>query len=76
MNDETYEERISLKLSVLNVFVVGGVFSFLLIFVTTFFITFTPIKEFIPGYGSTELRIKATKLTLKTDSLKRKLAVI
>jgi murein DD-endopeptidase MepM/ murein hydrolase activator NlpD len=76
MNDETYEERISLKLSLLNVFVVGGVFSFLLIFVTTFLITFTPIKEFIPGYGSTELRIKATKLTLKTDSLKRKLAVI
>ncbi|NCT09030.1 MAG: M23 family metallopeptidase [Flavobacteriia bacterium] len=76
LNDDTYEERISLKLSVLNVFVVGGVFSFLLILVTTFFITFTPIKEFIPGYGSTELRIKATKLTLQTDSLKRKLAVI
>lgn len=76
LNDETFEERISLKLSMLNVFVFGGVFSFLLILVTTFFITFTPIKEFIPGYGSTELRIKATKLTLKTDSLKRKLAVI
>lgn len=76
LNEDTYEERISLKLSVLNVFVVGGVLSFLLILMTTFFITFTPVKEFIPGYSSTELRIKATKLTLQTDSLKRKLAVI
>ena len=54
----------------------GGLLSFLLILVTTFFITFTPIKEYIPGYSSTDLKIKATKLAFKTDSLKRKLVVM
>ena len=76
LNENTFEERFSLKLSRLNVFVLGGVLSFLLIFVTTFIITFTPIKEFIPGYSSTNLKIKAAKLALQTDSLKRKLDII
>lgn len=76
LNEDTFEERFSLKLSRLNVFVLGGVLSFLLILVTTFIITFTPIKEFIPGYSSTSLKIKAAKLALKTDSLKRKLDVM
>ena len=76
LNEDTFEERFSLKLSVLNIFVLGGVLSFLLILITTFFITFTPIKEFIPGYSSTDLKIKATKLGLKTDSLKKKLDIL
>jgi murein DD-endopeptidase MepM/ murein hydrolase activator NlpD len=76
LNEDTFQERFSLKLSLLNIFVLGGVFSFLLILVTTFFITFTPIKEYIPGYSSTDLKIKATKLAFQTDSLKRKLDVL
>jgi murein DD-endopeptidase MepM/ murein hydrolase activator NlpD len=76
LNEDTFEERFSLKLSLLNVFVLGGVLSFLLILITTFFITFTSIKEYIPGYSSTELKIKATKLAFQTDSLKRKLTVL
>lgn len=76
LNEDTFEERFSLKLSVLNIFVLGGVLSFLLILVTTFFITFTPIKEYIPGYSSTKLKIKATKLAIQTDSLKRRLEIL
>lgn len=73
LNEDTFEERFSLKLSVLNIFVLAGVFSFLLILITTFIITLTPIKEYIPGYSSTNLKIKATKLAIQTDSLKREL---
>ncbi len=76
LNDDTFEERFSLKLSVLNIFVLGGILSFLLILITTFFITLTPVKEYIPGYSSTNLKIKATKLAIQTDSLKRKLDVL
>lgn len=76
LNDDTFEERFSLKLSLLNIFVLGGVLSFLLILVTTFFITLTPVKEYIPGYSSTNLKIKATKLAIQTDSLKRKLDIL
>lgn len=74
INDDTFEERFSLKLSRLNVFVLGGVFSVFLILITALFIAFSPIKEFIPGYASDELRNKALKATLKADSISVELA--
>ena len=76
LNENTFEERFSLKLSLLNVFVLGGVFSILLVAVTSVIIAFTPIKEYIPGYSSSSLKIKATKLNLEADSLKKKLAIL
>ena len=76
LNEDTFEERFSLKLSRLNVFVLGGVFSILLVAITTVLIAFTQIKEYIPGYSSTALKIKAAKLTFEADSLKTKLAVL
>lgn len=76
LNEDTFEERFSLKLSRLNVFVLGGIFSILLISVTTVLIAFTPIKEYIPGYSSTKLKANAVKATFKADSLKMKLAIL
>ncbi|TYQ00023.1 peptidase M23-like protein [Tenacibaculum adriaticum] len=76
LNEDTFQERFSFKLSRLNVFVFGGVFSVLLITLTTFLIAFTGLREYIPGYSSTELKIKATRLTYETDSLKNQLAVL
>lgn len=69
LNEETFEELFSFKLNLMNVFVtftLGGIF---LILVTTFIIAFTPLREFIPGYSSTELKRNATKLAIKSDSL-------
>ena len=43
----------------------------LIIFITTFIIAFTPLREYIPGYASTELKRQATALTIKSDSLQR-----
>jgi murein DD-endopeptidase MepM/ murein hydrolase activator NlpD len=76
INDDTFEERFSLKLSRLNVFVLGGVFSILLIAATTVLIAFTPIKEYIPGYASSKLKAAAVKLTFEAKSLKQKLAIL
>jgi murein DD-endopeptidase MepM/ murein hydrolase activator NlpD len=76
LNEDTFEERFSLKLSRLNVFVLGGVFSILLIAATTVLIAFTPIKEYIPGYSSSKLKAEAVKLTFEAASLKQKLAVL
>ena len=76
LNEDTFEERFSLKLSRLNVFVLGGVFSVLLIVLTTILIAFTPIKEYIPGYSSSQLKADAIKLTFEADSLKLKLAIL
>ncbi|MGY0407622.1 MAG: M23 family peptidase, partial [Polaribacter sp.] len=76
LNENTFEERFSLKLSRLNVFVLGGIFSILLILLTAVLIAFTPIKEYIPGYSSSKLKATAVKLTFETESLKQKLAVL
>jgi len=69
LNESTFEEKISFKLSRLNVFVTGSLFIVGLIGLTTLFIAFTPLREYIPGYSSTKLKRQATELTYKTDSL-------
>lgn len=76
LNEDTFEERFSLKLSRLNVFVFSGVFSILLIGLTIILIAFTPLKEYIPGYSSTKLKRDAARLAIESDSLKVKLAVL
>jgi len=69
LNADTFEEKFSLKLSPMNVFVLAGSASILLIFLTTFIIAFTPLREYIPGYTSTNMKTAMYKLLLKADSL-------
>lgn len=69
LNEETFEETFSLKLTLMNVFVVASIGAILIIFVTTFIIAFTPLREYIPGYTSGKLKKDATELALKSDSL-------
>lgn len=73
LNEETFEERLSFKLTIANIFVLGGVFSIVLVALTTVFIAYTPIKEYIPGYASTQLKKEASRLLYEADSLKRNL---
>ncbi|WP_299431022.1 M23 family metallopeptidase [uncultured Maribacter sp.] len=73
LNESTFEEKISFKLSRLNVFVTGTLCIIALIGLTTLLIAFTPLREYIPGYSSTKLKRQATVLTYKTDSLVRRL---
>lgn len=75
LNDDTFEERFSLKLTRLNVFIVTLVSAVILVGLTTVFIAFTPVREFIPGYSSSELRNETTALLQETDSLKTRLAL-
>ncbi len=75
LNEETFEERFSFKLNRLNVFVFSTLFALFLILATTFIIAFTPLREYIPGYSSTTLKKKATRLAYETDSLHKILAV-
>lgn len=69
LNEDTFEERISFKLTRLNVFILSGIAAILLIGLTTLLIAFTPLREYIPGYSSTALKKNATLLLAKTDSL-------
>ncbi len=69
LNEDTFEEKISFKLTRLNVFVVVTVAVILLIAGTTVLIAFTGLREYIPGYSSTALKQRAVELAYKTDSL-------
>jgi murein DD-endopeptidase MepM/ murein hydrolase activator NlpD len=71
INEDTFEERFSYRLTRLNVFVLGISLSIFLILITTIFIAFTPLREYIPGYSSTALKKKAVALSYKTDSLQQ-----
>lgn len=75
LNEDTFEERLSFKLTRLNVFVLLALSSIFLVAATTVLIAFTPLKEYIPGYSSTALKKKATILSYKTDSLEKVIAV-
>ena len=69
LNEDTFEEIFSFKLNVLSVFVSISFGAFFLISITTVLIAFTPLREFIPGYSSSQLKKDATVLALKSDSL-------
>jgi murein DD-endopeptidase MepM/ murein hydrolase activator NlpD len=73
LNDDTFEEKLSFKLSRLNVFVVSGLTGIFLIAGTTLLIAFTPLREYIPGYSSTKLKRDAIRLAQVTDSIESQL---
>ena len=73
LNEDTFEETFSLKLTLMNVFVVATLGAIIITFVTTFIIAFTPLREFIPGYSSSKLKRDAMELALKSDSLSKAL---
>lgn len=70
VNEETFEERVSMRLTRLNVFIAASLSAILLVVLTFLLIAFTGLREYIPGYPSTEFRQKATVLAYQADSLR------
>lgn len=73
MNDTTFEERFSLMLSPMNIFIWFGSFAILLVVLTTVIIAYTPLREFIPGYPDSEDRKQAQRNEIRADSLEKEL---
>lgn len=74
LNDDTFEEKISLRLSRLNVFFIVGMSSLILVVLVTIIIAFTPLREFIPGYANVSIRKQGVENFLKSDSIEVVLA--
>lgn len=66
---DTYEERVALQISRMNVIIFTGAFAILLIILTSLLIAYTPLKEYIPGQTEMETRRELYELQKKTDSL-------
>ena len=69
MTESSFEEKLSLTLSRLNVFVFTGIFIFICFFSALFLIAYTPLSEYIPGKSSSEVQKNLIELSLKADSL-------
>jgi murein DD-endopeptidase MepM/ murein hydrolase activator NlpD len=74
-NDNTFEEVLHFRLSRWNVAVLFVLGSFFLIFLTTFIIAYTPLKENIPGYPDADAIQKAKSNQLFIDSIQEKFAI-
>jgi murein DD-endopeptidase MepM/ murein hydrolase activator NlpD len=72
-NDTTYEQIVHFRLKGREVLVTIVVSIVLLVSLNTFFIAFTPIREFIPGYPDKETRKIMQNNVLKIDSLENEL---
>lgn len=71
INDRTFEERFSVRLTRLNVLLLGvGAFS-IVAAVVALTIMYTPLKRFVPGYSDHDLQVFARESTLMADSLAR-----
>ncbi|HVA98866.1 MAG TPA: M23 family metallopeptidase [Bacteroidia bacterium] len=74
MNDTTFEEKASLKLSPLSLFIFIGATTIFLIVAVTSLIAFTPLREYIPGYTDLNFRKQLIILTAKADSMENVLS--
>ena len=73
MDDSTYEEKSSFRLSRLNIFVFGSLFAIVLIAFTTLFIIYSPLRQYILGYSVVENKRETLNLLFKLDSLEKKM---
>lgn len=69
MNDDTYEEVVTFKLSRFSVYVMLSSIFVILVSLTVALIVFTPLKQYLPGYGSQSARKELQLLKYRTDSL-------
>ena len=71
MNDDTYEEVVTFKLSRLSVYALLSTIFVVLTGLTVALIVFTPLKLYIPGYGDVNNTRELRELKIRTDSLEQ-----
>lgn len=68
-NNDTYEEKVHFKFTLLNFFNIVIFSSVLLIVLVIYLIAFTPLREYIPGYTDVSLNRRVYEMERKADSL-------
>ena len=75
LNEETFEERGSMRLTRLNLIAFTGVVLILLVAIVYSLIAYTNIRELIPGYPDAAMRQHIRTNALKLDSLEYEQAI-
>src|SRR5690606_13061349 len=71
MNDDTYEEVVTFKLSRLSVYIMLSTIFVLVTGLTVALIVFTPLKLYIPGFGDVNATKELREIKMRTDSLEK-----
>jgi len=69
MTDSSFEEKLSVKLSRVNVIAFVGTLVFFCFFSTMLLIAYTPLSEYVPGKSTIEVQKGLIELNIKSDSL-------
>jgi hypothetical protein len=69
INDETLEEVASFHLTKKSLYTLFSTIFLITILATVCVLLFTPLKYYIPGYGSNTIRMQTIQLERKVDSL-------
>lgn len=71
MNDDTFEEVATLKLTRVSVYVAASTIFVLLTGLTIALISFTSLRYLVPGYGKQGSLQEARALKMRTDSMEQ-----
>ena len=74
MNDDTYEEVVTFKLSRLSVYIALSTIFVLLVGLTVALIIFTPLKYYIPGYDDLKIGREYQQMKYRVDSLEKEVS--
>lgn len=74
MNDDTYEEVVTFKLSRLSVYIGLSTIFVVLVGLTVALIVFTPLRYYIPGYDDLKVGREYRHMKYRVDSLEREVA--
>jgi len=70
LNDGTFEERVSFKITPFLIVLIVFVFSLSLVFLSFLLFSLTPLNEYIPGKTSTETQKSLIEMAVNVDSLR------
>lgn len=73
INEDTFEQKASVRLSRFNLYAGVSILAVLLIMITTGIIAYTPLKYYMPGVGNIDIRSKLANLEFEADSLTEEL---
>lgn len=71
MNDDTYEEVVTFKLSRLSVYIGLSTIFVVLVGLTVALIVFTPLKYYIPGYDDLKVGREYRQMKYQVDSMNK-----
>lgn len=74
MNDDTFEEVGSYRLTLLNVYITSSVIFVVLVFLVILMFIFTPVKQYLPGYGDVNQREEFYKIEKRLKAMEKEIA--